>query len=57
MQSEMLVICNFYGHTLKNPLYSDASGMHLLLSNYPDAQAPDTLRPYEARIYHMGNTP
>jgi len=53
----LLVICNFYGHTLKNPLYSDASGMHLLLSNYPDTQAPDMLRPYEARIYHMGNTP
>ena len=33
------------------------NGQHLLLSNYPDVQTPDMLRPYEARIYHMGNTP
>jgi len=51
-EEQLLVICNFYGHSLQNPLDIDASNMRLLASSYPDTWETETLRPYEARIYH-----
>ncbi len=51
-EEELLVICNFYDHTLQNPLDAETAGMRLLLSDYPDCRETETLRPYEARIYH-----
>ncbi|MBR7074478.1 MAG: glucohydrolase, partial [Oscillospiraceae bacterium] len=49
---ELLVVCNFYGHTLQNLLDAETSGMRLLLSDYPDCRETGPFRPYEARIYH-----
>ena len=51
-EEELLVVCNFYGHTLQNPLSKETSGMRLLISDYPDCRETEMLRPYEARIYH-----
>lgn len=55
-EEELLVICNFYDHTLQNPLDAETAGMRLLLSDYPDCRETETLRPYEARIYHRTRT-
>lgn len=49
-ETEVLVLCNFHGRTLPDPLTGREAGMELLIGNYPDVQS-GTLRPYEARIY------
>lgn len=50
-EAQLLVVCNFYGQTLKCPLEDMASSMELLICNYEDIEQPTTLRPYEARMY------
>ena len=49
--SQVLVICNFYGETLKMPLVNMREGMTLLVSSYPDKSTGEVLRPYEGRMY------
>ena len=46
----LLVICNFTGNEIENPI--SAEGMELLLGTYGDDQSK-TLRPYEARMYYI----
>ena len=48
---KLVVVCNFYDKTLDMPLMETCKNMELLLGNYKDMSAPDTLRPYEARMY------
>ncbi|MDE7029653.1 MAG: alpha-glucosidase [Lachnospiraceae bacterium] len=50
--SELLVVCNFYGNTVECPLAERTASMELLVSSYEEAGQPGTLRPYEARMYH-----
>ena len=47
--SELLVLCNFYGREIADPLAERERG-ELLIANYRD-EMPGRLRPYEARIY------
>lgn len=47
----LLVICNFYGNTVTDPLQEAAASMRCLLCTYPGSRLPERLRPYEARIY------
>ncbi len=49
--TELLVICNFYDKTLTVPLLAEWQEQELLLCNYKEAEAPQVLRPYEARLY------
>lgn len=44
----LLVVCNFYGNTIPDPLAEREKEGSLLISNYPDAG--ERLRPYEARM-------
>lgn len=46
---ELLVLCNFYGEEIADPL-AERERSELLLANYPDEE-PGRLRPYEARMY------
>lgn len=48
----LLVICNFFGHTLECPLKPDWENMELLIGNYSSMEASEIFRPYEARIYN-----
>ena len=48
--SQLLVMCNFFGDTIPDPLPEAGAGRRLLLSSYPD-EKPGILRPYEARLY------
>lgn len=47
----LLVICNFYGRTVKCPLKEPAGSVKLLICNYENTDWMDVLRPYEARMY------
>lgn len=47
----LLVLCNFYGKEIDDPLYSESAAYDLLFVNYPGISEPWKLRPYEARIY------
>lgn len=49
--SQLLVICNFYGRTVNNPLEKPEDSAKLLIANYQDTEWNDILRPYEARMY------
>lgn len=49
--SELLVVCNFYGRTVSWPLDGYDTSMELLISNYKDTDQIGVLRPYEARMY------
>ncbi len=49
--SQLLVICNFYGKTVNNPLEKPEDSAKLLIANYQDTDWNDILRPYEARMY------
>ena len=48
----LLVVCNFYGNTVKMPLAEETEGMELLISNYKETEDSSVLRPYEARMYY-----
>ena len=49
--SQLLVLCNFYGKTVKVALEELDSAGELLISNYPEKDPGTVLRPYEARMY------
>ena len=48
----LLVVCNFYGNTVKMPLTEETKDMELLISNYKETEDSSVLRPYEARMYY-----
>lgn len=50
-RSQLLVICNFFGHTRTYPLKTDWKDMELLIGNYASVEQPEIFRPYEARMY------
>ena len=50
-QAQLLVLCNFHGNEIENPLDCSDPSMKLLMCNYKDIPQPAVLRPYEARIY------
>ena len=50
-ENRLLVVCNFFGETVPDPLAEEEKGGKLLLSSYSDAgDDPAMLRPYEARM-------
>ena len=49
--TQLLVVCNFYGETVKNPVEKPNDAATLLVCSYEDAGEWETLRPYEARMY------
>lgn len=49
--TQLLVLCNFYGEAIDNPLYPENTAGELLFVSYPNISEPQRLRPYEARIY------
>ena len=49
--TQLLVLCNFYGEAINNPLYPENAAGELLFVSYPNISEPQRLRPYEARIY------
>ena len=49
--TEMVVICNFFGNKISNPVKKDWGEYHLLLTNDRENGDADVLTPYEARIY------
>ena len=49
--TQLLVLCNFYGEAINNPLYAENAAGELLFVSYPNISEPQRLRPYEARIY------
>ena len=48
----LLIVCNFYGNTVKMPLTEETKDMELLISNYKETEDSSVLRPYEARMYY-----
>ena len=46
--AQLLIVCNFHGNQIDNPL---DSGEQATLCNYSGEALPGKLRPYEARIY------
>ncbi len=48
---QLLVICNFYDKTIRNPLEEPEPSAKLLISNYLKIDTNTVLRPYEARMY------
>lgn len=53
-RQRLLVVCNFYENTIAYPVSGKGEDLKLLLSNYPEQEAVDVLRPYEARMYLTG---
>ncbi len=51
--SQLLVVCNFYGKTIACPNELQKNAMELILCNYEDISNPAKLRPYEARMYFL----
>lgn len=49
--TRLLVVCNFYGRTVRNPLEKPHVSAKLLIGNYRDTEWREFLRPYEARMY------
>lgn len=50
-EHRLLVVCNFFGEAVPDPLTEEEKGGRLLLSSYSDAgDDPSMLRPYEARM-------
>ena len=50
-EHSLLVVCNFFGEAVPDPLTEGEKGGRLLLSSYSDAgNDPAMLRPYEARM-------
>ncbi len=52
---KMLIILNFRSHPSTAQTGIDLTHAKLLLDNYSDPSAVDTLRPYEARVYELPN--
>lgn len=50
-KEQLLVVCNFFDHTVSCPLTESIESMKLLISNYKEADQAMILRPYEARMY------
>ena len=50
-QAQLLVLCNFHGNEIENPLDCSDPSLQLLMCNYKNVPQPAVLRPYEARIY------
>jgi glucan 1,6-alpha-glucosidase len=50
---KLLVVCNFCGETVNCPLLQEWKDADLLIGNYKTIEDVVTLRPYEARMYHM----
>ncbi len=51
-EGRLLVVCNFYGEEIKNPV-EIPNESKLLISSYSDEGEGGTLRPYEARMYFI----
>ena len=49
-EETLLVICNFYGNEIPDPLYEKYPERELLFGTCKDLSHPELLRPYEARI-------
>ena len=49
--TELLVICNFYGETIDCPVTVDFDKYQLLLTNEKENNEAQVLNPYEARMY------
>ena len=50
-EHRLLVVCNFFGEAVPDPLAEKEKGGRLLLSSYTEAgEDPKMLRPYEARM-------
>ena len=50
-EHRLLVVCNFFGEAVPDPLAEKEKGGRLLLSSYTEAgEDPKILRPYEARM-------
>ena len=50
-EHRLLVVCNFFGDPVPDPLTEEEKDGRLLLSSYTDAaEEPTMLRPYEARM-------
>ena len=53
--SALLVVCNFSGESVEDPLFGEEKGGELLVSSYSDTPAdPSVLRPYEAKMLRFG---
>ena len=48
--SRVLVVCNFYGQTIADPLAEAEALGTRLIGSYEDGEQPGILRPYEARM-------
>lgn len=51
-ESRLLVVCNFYGRTVEDPLVEMEDSMELLLTNAEEGRKKGLLGPYEARMYY-----
>lgn len=49
--TQLLVVCNFFGETVNCPLEDSVKDMKLLIGNYKEFAQMTILRPYEARMY------
>jgi len=50
-KNSLLVVCNFFGEKVEDPLTEEEKGGRLLLSSYNSpGDDPAMLRPYEARM-------
>ena len=47
-RAQLLIVCNFHGKQIDNPLESEEKA---ILCNYSGEPVPGKLRPFEARIY------
>lgn len=55
--TQLLVVCNFYGQTINCPLEESIASMKLLIGNYKDTDQAAILHPYEARMYLKAKKP
>lgn len=49
---ELIVICNFYEHTLDRDIEKLLDGHELIVESYEDLEDTNVLRPYESRMYY-----
>ncbi len=50
-EARLLVVCNFHGRALADPLTERERDMTLLYCDYGDLVIGEELRPYEARVF------